>query len=158
MMALVYQLERWVHLKQMRKSFFLLSILPLALIPVDWLSIHFKTNSSAAPLSIQPDILKTPRESLSAYQLAFEKSSLFGNISNQPLIADRVAIAEIVKDYRLKGVVIMNEPEAMIEDARTQKINYLRKGSQVGELVVKEIKEGLVVLLYGTQEARLEIQ
>ena len=51
----------------------------------------------------------------------------------------------------------MDEPEAIVEDAKTQKSLFVKIGDPLGDLVVKEIKEGYIVLSYVGEEIRLEI-
>ena len=70
----------------------------------------------------------------------------------------QASLTELVKDYRLKGVILMDEPEAIIEDARTQATIILKKGERLGDLSVKEIKEGLIVLTYLGEEVKMEIK
>ena len=65
---------------------------------------------------------------------------------------------ELVKDYRLKGVMIMGEPEAIVEDARTQKSVFVKAGEKLGDLTVKEIKEGQIVLSLAGGEVKLEMR
>ena len=68
------------------------------------------------------------------------------------------SIAELSKDYRLKGVVIVDEPEAIIEDARTQKSQFVKVGDSVGEMKVKEVREGAAVLSYYGEEKEMRIE
>ena len=52
----------------------------------------------------------------------------------------------------------MGEPEAIIEDAKTQKTLFVKAGEPLGDLTVKEVKEGVVILASSGGEISLKIQ
>lgn len=96
---------------------------------------------------------------LAEFEDAFLKSSVFGALNhNVGEIQTSMSIVELTKDLRLKGVIFLDVPEAILEDARIQKSTFVRKGDKLGELEVKEIKEGAIVLTRGTDEKELRIQ
>lgn len=155
-------LESLVELRLLKKGLLGLSLGVLALIPVDLATLPFKgvapikTNSPVQEKSVS---FSTSSESLSSYEASFQKSSLFGLATPEtPLPVFKSSIAELTKDYRLKGVVILDQPEAILEDARTQKSTFVKVGDKLGELTIKEIREGAIVLEYygETKEMRIE--
>jgi type II secretory pathway component PulC len=159
-MNLVSWIDHWVDLKLLRKILLILVAIPLVLIPADAIRLSRGKLLIQIPAKQAGGTVKAtlPLEPVSAYQSVFEKSSLFGNLANAAAPMIKASILELAKDFRLKGVVIASEPEALIEDARTQKTTFVHVGQALGELSVKEIREGLVVLEYLGEETRMEIQ
>lgn len=129
----------------------------LALIPIDAMAVYLPRTgrASSAPAAAQGPSAELDPEA--SYLREFEGSALFGYASGISAPALQASLAELAKDYRLKGVVLMDEAEAILEDAKTQKTVFVKIGEQVGDLTVKEIKEGFVVLSYVGEEIRLEI-
>lgn len=153
-------LDRYVDIGLFKKAFLWLSAGILVLIPLDGILIRFEKPN---PERSAPEVLQqTPTLSIepeASYLALFDRNTLFGRgVSEPSLTALRASIAELTKDYRLKGVVLAEEPEAILEDARTQKTSFVKIGQQVGDLTVNEIGEGFIVLGYLSEEARLEIQ
>lgn len=165
-------LESLVDLRLLKKGLLGLSLGVLALIPVDLATLPLSARGGfafggkgEAPMktgsAVQEKSLfsSTPSEPLSAYESSFQKSSLFGLATPEaPLPVFQSSIAELVKDLRLKGVVILDEAEAIIEDARTQKGAFVKAGEKIGELTVKEIKEGAIVLSYYGEDKEMRIE
>ena len=159
-MNIANHLEDFLDLKLFRKGFLMLSvgILPLAL--VDGLWIGFKGESRVrGPLSSLEMSERKVLEPLAFYESVFDKDTLFGKVSAaMGTSVLKTPISELAKDFRLKGVVLAGEPEAIVEDARTQKTSFVKAGGKVGDLDVKKIEEGRIVLTNGDQEISLEIQ
>ncbi len=63
--------------------------------------------------------------------------------------------ADLVKDINLVGIISGENPQAIIEDAKTHKTYYVTKGQFIGELQVEEIQEGKIVLNYQGQRYEL---
>lgn len=57
------------------------------------------------------------------------------------------AEASSMKDLNLMGVISGENPQAIIEDKKTQKSYYVSKGQSVGDFEVEDIKEGKVILI-----------
>ncbi len=62
---------------------------------------------------------------------------------------------DLIKDMSLVGIIAGENPQAIIEDKKTQKTFYLSRGQFMGEFQVKEIKEGKVILDYKGQSYEL---
>jgi len=154
--------ENLLDLNLIRRSFFILSLTILLFIPLDLVRLSQKEKADASTggaLSPGLSLGKESLEPLSVYEESLKGSRLFGFAETpSSLPAIQSSIAELTKDYRLKGVVILDEPEAIIEDARTQKSTFVKSGDKMGELTVKEIREGVVVLAYYGEEKELRIQ
>ena len=56
--------------------------------------------------------------------------------------------ADMIKDINLVGIIAGENPQAIIEDKKTQKTYYVSKGQNVGAFQVEEIQEGKVTLNY----------
>jgi hypothetical protein len=95
---------------------------------------------------------------LDSYESAFQAGGLLGIAAPTGLTALKSSIAELAKDYRLQGVVVLDQPEAILQDARTQKTVFVKKGDRLGELTIKEIKEAAVILACYGEETVLQIQ
>lgn len=151
-----------LDLKILRRSFIGFFVIVLFFIPIDLTLISWKARGEAISELQSQDLqmLKTqPLEPLSSYEEAFHRSGLFGlytYASNLPVF--KSSIQELMKDLRLKGIVIIDQAEAIIEDAKTQKSTFLKAGHQIGELTVKEINDGAVVLSYYGEEKEMRIQ
>ena len=87
----------------------------------------------------------------SYYSQEIEGKSIFS-----PLVIEKTAttisrgekIEELVKNYRLKGVIVGEKPEAFIEDIQAHRTFTVTIGDTVGKLGVKDIKEGRVTFSY----------
>ena len=159
-MNLANHVESFLDLKFFRQGFLILSISLLPLIVLDGVWLELKKMPASRGFSSHGivDQLKV-LESLSFYESVFEKDTLFGKVSRQTgIVVSRTPISDLVKDLRLKGVVLGGESEAILEDARTQKTNFVKVGQTLGELVVKAIKEGQIVLARMEEETTLTIQ
>ena len=161
-MNLAEHLDIRLDLGLARKLFLCFSAAMLFLVPVDGLRLHFKgaMDGKRGEFSrARLESAKAAAEPLASYLALFDKSTLFGagtSSSGAPVV--KASLAELVKDYRLKGVMLTDDPEAIVEDARTQKTQFLKVGSHLGDLTVKAIREGVLVLSYLGEEIKLEIQ
>lgn len=68
-----------------------------------------------------------------------------------------VASADMVKDLSLLGVISGANPQAIIEDKKSQKTFYVSKGQLIGELQVEDIKEGKIILNHKGQRYELSL-
>ena len=153
-------LDRHVDLKLAKKVFMALSAVILFILPADLLFVYFSKPMSGqlqaqTYASLQPSELYP----LEAYEPSFQTGGLFGGVvTSSGLTVLKASIHELIKDYRLKGVVILSEPEAIVEDARTQKSIFVKAGQTLGELTVKEVTEGRIVLTCYGEEAEMKIE
>ena len=94
-----------------------------------------------------------------SYHDALHNSPFFGfQTAQAALPAIQSSILELVKDFHLKGVMLTGIPEAIVQDARTQKTIFVKAGDSLGELKVKTIEEGRMVLEYFGEEKTLYIE
>lgn len=59
-----------------------------------------------------------------------------------------IVSSDLTKDINLIGVILGDNPQAIIEDKKTQKNYYVTKGQFIGEFQVDDIQEGKVILIY----------
>ncbi len=81
----------------------------------------------------------------------FDSSSLSGSST----AASAVASQDLIKDINLVGIISGDNPQAIIEDKKTQKTYYLYQGQYLGEFQIEEIKEGKVTVNYRGQKFEL---
>lgn len=151
------ELSNYFDLRLLSRIFMGLSAAVLICIPVQGLlSINNRTSSLPSQTEIDFSFSEQP---LSFYESAFKQSSLFGTLRNEsgPVVTS-ATLTELTKDLRLKGVVFLDTPEAIFEDARTQKSTFVRVGDSIGELTVAEIKEGGVILTRGSEKKEMRIE
>lgn len=94
------------------------------------------------------------------YYRQFSKRDIF----NAPSIADDanapatgVSLKDATKNFRLVGIILDKQPQAVIEDKTTNTTYFLGKGENLNNLKVKEILESKVIVVYGTEEIELEL-
>ncbi len=161
LMSLINVLDRSFNLRLSRKIFLTAAAISLLFIFFDFLYLGFLHSPKISQISEEAVPIRSnqAREGFESYSKIFNQNTIFGaaNSNAGPAII-KIPISERVKDYRLKGVILSNDPEAILEDARTGKNNFLKVGEQIGELKVKTIGEGKIVLSCGDEEIKLEIQ
>lgn len=62
-----------------------------------------------------------------------------------------------IKDINLVGIISGENPQAIIEDKKTQKTYYVTKGQLIGEFQVEDIQEGKIILSSQGQRFELSI-
>lgn len=151
-----------VDLKQLRRYLVYACGLALFLIPVEiWKAASYSRISEKTLAESQDDGPRaaTATEPLDSYNSNFQTSPLFGY---QPVQASapvqQTALSDLIRDFRLKGVMLSGEPEALVEDAKNQKTLFLKTGDPLGEVRVKAIEEGRIILEYHGEEQALKIE
>ncbi|MFH1355013.1 MAG: type II secretion system protein N [Candidatus Omnitrophota bacterium] len=75
-------------------------------------------------------------------------------IFDTPLVQKDTAKEEVsvsldfIKELKLLGIISGDDPQAIIQDKKTEQTYYLSRGQSVGEIKVEEIQDGRVVLNY----------
>lgn len=124
-------------------------------------SLLWKTPGKTRETAKVPFLLNKNESSLrplSEYEQAIRTSLFFGaEPTKGSLPVLKASMKELTKDFRLKGVVIMDEPEAIVMNARTNESLFVGVGDMLGEVTVKSIEEGRVVLSYFGQEREMKV-
>lgn len=158
-MSYLEQLSKQIDQCALRKTMLIGCAVALILIPLDALWMSWQRKTMFAPdkklfKRVAPILLGSQE----VYMGSFEKNTIFGVASSgQIASALWASLSEQSKDYRLKGILLAEESEAIVEDAKTQKTLFVKKGDKLGELVVKDIKGGYIVLAYLNEEIKLEM-
>ena len=159
-MRIMESLEKEMDLRQLRRWLPVLCAVSLILIPAGWLQGALGAGGPSAQSAGQSRRLTFRDENrpLASFQELLQNSPLFGfrqQRSALPVIQS--SINELAQNYRLKGVALLGDPEAIVEDAVRQKTIFVKTGDSLGDLKVKTIEEGKIVLEYLGEEKVMTI-
>lgn len=97
-----------------------------------------------------------------AYENTIGHSRFFGYIPPEvkriPNASAGQTASDLIKDYRLKGIVVFDEPQAIVEDARTRKTMFVAQGESLNGLSVKAIRQDTLVLEYLDEDIVMRIE
>jgi hypothetical protein len=101
--------------------------------------------------------LKQKIKSYDYYLQGIRNRQIFASMSSSPGLEKPVSPlnADILKDISLVGIISGDNPQAIIEDKKTQQTLYVTKGQYIGEIQVEDIQEGKIIINY--QNARYEL-
>ncbi|MCK5595481.1 hypothetical protein KAI19_04825 [bacterium] len=101
----------------------------------------------------QIDLKNQNLKSASFYSEMARKRNLFKQLITNPVILPeaRISIRQLVKDFKLIGIVLDERTQVIIENRITKSVHYVNEGNTVGELKVSKISESSVTLSYGTE-------
>ena len=90
------------------------------------------------------------------YSEGIRNRQIFGErVSPETAKPLSIVSSDLTKDINLIGVILGDNPQAIIEDKKTQKNYYVTKGQFIGEFQVEDIQEGKVILIYEGQKFEL---
>ncbi|MBU4589584.1 MAG: hypothetical protein KKG01_01515 [Candidatus Omnitrophica bacterium] len=92
------------------------------------------------------DILPRPR--------SFDEDEEDMDVVKKPV---SISKEEILKDLTLLGIITGEDNQAIIEDKKTKKTQFLYKGDSIGDLKVIDIKDSEVMLDYNGERIELRI-
>jgi hypothetical protein len=100
------------------------------------------------PGIVQKPVLRSnPIKPLEFYQTGIKNEQMF---HSQAALETSTSMAsvnhDLLKDINLVGVIAGDNPQAIIEDKKTEKTYYVSKGQLIGELIVEEILDGKIIL------------
>jgi len=84
------------------------------------------------------------------YSAAIKNRQIFGG-SGLPSEASGAPVIlgdEQIKEINLVGIVSGDNPQAVVEDKKTQKTYYVSKNQFIGQFQVEDIQEGKIILSY----------
>lgn len=64
-------------------------------------------------------------------------------------------VLDLAQNFKLVGIILDNDPKAVVEDVRNQRTLFLSHGDQLEGAVLKEIRDGKVIFMLNDQ--RLEL-
>ncbi|MFA6217112.1 MAG: hypothetical protein WDL87_05620 [Candidatus Omnitrophota bacterium] len=104
----------------------------------------------------KPVISSSPIKPLEYYQTGINNEQMF---HSQAALETSTSMAsvnhDLLKDINLVGVIAGDNPQAIIEDKKTEKTYYVSKGQCIGELMVEEILDGKIILNHKGQKFEL---
>lgn len=83
------------------------------------------------------------------YAADLKNRQIFGTPAAQQAAGPvSAANADLIKDISLVGIISGENPQAVIEDKKSQKTYYLTSGQFIGEIQVEKILDGKIILNY----------
>lgn len=144
-----------LHLLKRMLCFASAALIPLVFVDAIW--VHLIGAKTLPPAPIRSSKISIIPED--KYLEALSKGGLFGiPSSGAPSQVLKASAAELAKDYRLQGVILGADPEAIVQDVRSQKTMFVRVGEPLGELTVQDIRDGAVVLDCQGEQITLQIR
>ncbi|MBU1726437.1 MAG: hypothetical protein KJ880_02265 [Candidatus Omnitrophica bacterium] len=106
----------------------------------------------------RPDIKTDSDTNLQAYINEIKNKKMF---STAPAVSKSSSVAgpnvDLIKDISLVGIISGDNPQAIIEDKKSQKSFYLNKGQFFGDFQLEDISEGKVILNYKGERYELHL-
>lgn len=127
-----------------------------------WVALR-KIDLPAVSVTEKPETSASEKKESKPYEFylnAMQAHPLFGSASGQAEEMSPSAIAteaSSIKDINLVGVIMGDNPQAIIEDKKAQKTYYVVKGQFIGDFQVEEIVSGKVILNYRGQKFELNV-
>ncbi|MFH1381145.1 MAG: hypothetical protein ABIH57_03130 [Candidatus Omnitrophota bacterium] len=105
--------------------------------------------------TVEDESLAPKKESFSSFLKDIQGKELFTAPFLKGEKTSPKEVIDISKRFILVGIITGDEPQAIIEDTKTEKTHYLYKGQSVSGVTIKEISTGRVVLEYEGEEFAL---
>lgn len=106
-----------------------------------------------------PDLALEAKEAVKPYNFYSQgpgtRQIFSGGIAAQAQALPAIVDADLTRDIILVGVITDKNPQAIIEDKKTQKTYYLTKGQYLGQLQIDDIQQGKVTLSSNGQRFEL---
>ncbi|MBF0485099.1 MAG: hypothetical protein HQL16_01165 [Candidatus Omnitrophica bacterium] len=85
---------------------------------------------------------------LESYLSGVEKRNIFSSLGSDEVTETKTTVAGLdsVKDLALVAILSGQNPQAALQDKKTEKIYYVIKGQMIGDVQVEDIEEGKVLL------------
>jgi len=101
---------------------------------------------------------KSETESFSYYQDALLERNLFESPWEKPKIVkgdDSRASSDLQSQIKIVGIVLDDDPKAIIEDIKTKQTFFLSKGEKINGAMIEEIREDMVIFNYNNERIEL---
>ena len=116
------------------------------------------------PVSSDNSLLQA--KPFSVYAQTLSERDIFASPFQKPLVDTPAAASsepapaptptfDLSQNYKLVGIILDNDPQAVIEDIRNQRTLFLSKGDQLEGGVLDEISDGRVVFLFNNQRIEM---
>jgi hypothetical protein len=94
----------------------------------------------------------------SFYSTEISQKNIFGQAEQESSQAQNIIAAEdIVGNIGLVGIIAGDNPQAVLEDKKSQKTYYMTKGESFNGFIVEDISQGRVVLDYQGKKIALSL-
>lgn len=119
-------------------------------------SVESVLTASYADHTYKPAI-KPAREELnySHYENVASGRNVFGPGAGDTAVLRQAASEDISSSLGLVGIIPGDNPQAIIENKKTQKVYYVAKGGAFENFIVEEISENKVVVDYGGKKIEM---
>lgn len=102
-----------------------------------------------AAVEVRPfDSYKPAMEGRDIFQAPWEKPA-------QEVSVPNASVAELTKQLKLVGILLDEDPKAIVEDLGTKQTFFVSPGEQIGNAVVGEIRPDKVILIFGQEKVEL---
>lgn len=159
----IYSLaQKYLTFLDLRKFIFLAFIGSLIYLVISLLYPWFGLKNIKLPKLTPEKIVKMEIEQKGEvrpyefYEKGMGGRQIFGQAAGQEAGAPASAAnTDLLKDINLVGIISGDNPQAIIEDKKSQKAFYLSKGQFIGEFQLEDIQEGKIILNYNGQRYEL---
>ena len=137
--------------------FFGYTILQLFVSPVSQIKKISESSERQTPED-KDEIQVTKPKDYEYYNKQFAKRDIF----SAPAIeggaeGSSVVAQQTVKDFKLVGIILDKQPQAILENSVTKETYFLNEGDKLDRIQIKEILESKVVIIYAGEEIELEL-
>ncbi|MBN2097038.1 MAG: hypothetical protein JW714_01015 [Candidatus Omnitrophica bacterium] len=107
------------------------------------------------PLEIPEQLSPETNRPLSGFTEILEGRDIFGASGDTAALVPSQTFMEMVANLRLQGIISGASPQAIIEDTKNNQVFFLYPGEHIGEIELKQILPGKIILNYYGQETEL---
>lgn len=133
------------------------TVVVLLFIPFDIYRILNLSSVKTTPQSLLALQESAELQPLPQYLTSLSSHSLFGIPEKEKSSSIGNSIKELTRNFRLQGIVVLEQPEAILNDAGSQKTFFVKQGERLGELTLKAILADSVVLVYGDEKIEIKM-
>lgn len=108
-------------------------------------------------IALMPEPIEEPKP-FEFYLGGIKDRNIFANIGGQLSSKPQGDVnIDLTKDISLVGIISGDDPQAVIEDKKSQKTYYLNKGQFIGEMQIEDIQEGKIIIKYRGENFELHL-
>lgn len=122
-----------------------------------WLGLKKTDMTQIKQERIADSIAETKKQTkpFSFYQDAVKGRAIFGASAQDSEKPASAVNLDINKDINLVGIITGDNPQAVIEDKKTNRTYYISKGQFIGDIRIQDIREGKIIIEYRGQQFEL---
>lgn len=153
-----------LDLENLKRILIVFSLTVVAAILADQIILSFQLKRAVSPKSrelvkwVVPESFP-PLDPLAGYSEPIERRDLFNVNLKEPVNAGRqAALPNLTRNLRLIGIALFQQPEAIVEDARTGASVFIREKEKIGEITVEKIKPDSIVVSLADESEEINIK